>query len=105
MPEQSAAPRTLSAAFGGQLTTVDEQREIWLEALHQDAVWEGPMFEKPVSFVGRAAVGAFMEFLLRVVPRFSTQLVAAYPTPDPDTLIIESTGGGDTVFGGTYVQR
>ncbi len=105
MSSQGGAPRTLSAAFGGQLTTIDEQREIWLEALHEDAVWEGPMFERPVSFVGRAAVGAFMEFLLSVVPRFSTQLVAAYPTPDPDTLIIESTGGGDTVFGGIYVQR
>lgn len=92
MSEQRRTPRTLSSAFGGQLTSVDEQRAIWQEALHEHAVWEGPMFAKPVSFVGRAAVGAFMEFLLSVVPRFSTQLIAAYPTPDPDTLITMKDG-------------
>ena len=64
MSERTRTPRTLSSAFGGQLTTVDEQREIWQDALHEHAVWEGQMFEKPVSFIGRAAVGAFMEFLL-----------------------------------------
>ena len=64
MSERTRTPRTLSSAFGGQCTTVDEQREIWQDALHEHAVWEGPMFEKPVSFIGRTAVGAFMEFLL-----------------------------------------
>ena len=46
-----------------------------------------------------------MELLLNVVPRFSTTLVAAYPTSDPDTIIIESHGGGPTVDGGRYTQR
>lgn len=105
MTEATARTRSINDAFGGKLTTLEEQRLIWPDALHEDAIWEGPMFETPVSFVGRVAVGYFFEFLLSVVPRFSTQLVAAYPTPDPDTIIIESTGGGDTVFGGRYIQR
>ena len=46
-----------------------------------------------------------MEFLLSVVPRFSTKPVAVYPTADPDTTIVESSGGGDTVDGGRYTQR
>ena len=102
---QTGRKRSINDAFGGKVTTVEEQRLIWPDALHEDAIWEGPMFEKPVSFVGRVAVGHFFEFLLSVVPRFSTQLHAAYPTPDPETVIIESTGGGDTVFGGRYTQR
>jgi len=97
--------RGLNAAFGGVRTTLDEQREIWLEALHEDAIWEGPTFETPIYMVGREAVGHFMELLLEVVPEFSTQLIAAYPTDDPNTVIIESTGGGDTVHGGKYEQR
>jgi ketosteroid isomerase-like protein len=98
-------PRGIGAAFGGVKTTLAEQREIWLEALHEDAIWEGPTFETPVYVVGREATGCFMEFLLEVVPRFSTRLIAAYPTGEPDTVIIESTGGGDTIFGGKYEQR
>jgi len=98
-------PRGIGAAFGGVKTTLAEQREIWLEALHEDAIWEGPTFETPVYVVGREATSRFMEFLLEVVPRFSTQLIAAYPTSEPDTVIIESTGGGDTIFGGKYEQR
>jgi hypothetical protein len=39
------------------------------------------------------------------VPRFSTTVVGAYPTGDPDTVIIESFGGGPTKDGGTYTQR
>jgi ketosteroid isomerase-like protein len=105
MSAATKAPRTLGAAFGGVQTTLAEQREIWLEALHEDAIWEGPMFEKPLSIVGRTACGYFMELLLSVVPKFSTQLVAAYPTADPNTVIIESTGGGDTIYGGKYEQR
>jgi ketosteroid isomerase-like protein len=97
--------RGLEAAFGGRRTTREEQREIWLEALHEDAIWEGPTFETPIYMVGREAVGHFMELLLEVVPEFSTQLIAAYPTSEPDTVIIESTGGGDTVNGGKYEQR
>ena len=97
--------KTLGDAFGGQVTTLEEQRAIWLEALHEDAVWEGPMFETPVRFVGRAAVGRFMELLLSVVPRFSTTVVGAFPTAAPDTVIIESHGGGPTVEGGLYSQR
>jgi hypothetical protein len=46
-----------------------------------------------------------MEFLLSVVPRFSTKPVAVYPTSDPDTIILEASGGGDTVDGGRYTQR
>jgi ketosteroid isomerase-like protein len=99
------ARRGLDAAFGGVRTTLEEQRAIWLEALHEDAIWEGPTFETPIYMVGRAAAGAFMEYLLEVVPAFSTRLVAAYPTTEPDTVIIESTGGGETVFGGVYEQR
>ena len=99
------AKKTLSDAFGGQLTTLAEQRAIWPEALHEDAIWEGPMFERPVQFIGREATGRFFELLLSVVPRFSTRLVGHYPTSDPNTFIIESTGGGDTVNGGRYTQR
>lgn len=97
--------RTIGDAFGGQVTTLEEQRAIWAEALHEDAIWEGPMFERPVQVIGREATGHFMELLLSVVPRFSTKLVAAYPTSDPNTVIIESQGGGDTVDGGRYTQR
>ena len=52
--------------------------------------------------IGREATGRFMELLLGVVPRFSTTLVAAYPTADPNTVIIESHGGGPTIDGGRY---
>jgi len=97
--------RGLNAAFGGVRTTLEEQRAIWPEALHEDAIWEGPTFETPIYMVGRLAVSRFMEYLLEVVPEFSTQLVAAYPTSEPDTVIIESTGGGPTIFGGRYEQR
>lgn len=97
--------KTLTDAFGGQLTTLEEQRAIWAEALHEDAIWEGPMFETPVVMIGREATGKFMELLLSVVPRFSTTLVGAYPTSDPDTIVIESHGGGPTAQGGAYTQR
>ena len=96
--------RGLDAAFGGVATSVEEQREIWLEALHEDAIWEGPTFETPIYMIGREAVGRFMELLLGVVPRFSTRLIAD-PTEEPDTVIIESVGGGDTIHGGRYEQR
>ncbi|RYF92205.1 MAG: hypothetical protein EON95_13205 [Caulobacteraceae bacterium] len=97
--------KTLNDAFGGEVTTLEAQRAIWQEALHEDAVWEGPMFETPVQFIGREAVGRFMELLLSVVPRFSTTVVGAFPTAEPDTIIIESHGGGPTVDGGVYTQR
>lgn len=97
--------KTIGDAFGGQLTTLEEQRAIWPEAIHPDAIWEGPMFEKPVSFIGFEAVSHFFELLLSVVPRFSTTLVGAYPTDDPNTNIIESFGGGPTKNGGEYTQR
>ncbi len=97
--------KTINDAFGGQLTTLEEQRQIWLDALHDDAIWEGPTFERPICVIGREATGRFMELLLSVVPRFSTKLVAAYPTSDPNTTIIESQGGGPTVDGGRYTQR
>jgi ketosteroid isomerase-like protein len=102
---ESPSRRGLDAAFGGKPTTLEEQRAIWLEALHEDAIWEGPTFETPIYMVGRAAVGRFMEYLLEVVPAFSTQLIAAYPTAEPDTVIIESTGGGPTIYDGRYEQR
>jgi ketosteroid isomerase-like protein len=97
--------KTLNDAFGGQVTTLQEQRAIWLDALHEDAIWEGPTFAQPVQFIGREATGRFMELLLSVVPRFSTTVVAAHPTADANTVIIESYGGGPTVFGGLYSQR
>ena len=99
------AKKTIGDAFGGQLTTLEEQRQIWAEALHEDAIWEGPTFEKPIQVIGREATGKFMELLLSTVPRFSTTLVQAYPTSDPDTIIIESFGGGPTNRGGAYTQR
>lgn len=102
---EAAKRRGLEAAFGGVRTTLEQQRAIWLEALHEDAIWEGPTFDTPVYMVGREAVGRFMEFLLETVPEFSTQLVAAYPTADPETVIFESTGGGESVLGGRYTQR
>jgi ketosteroid isomerase-like protein len=97
--------KTINDAFGGQLTTLEEQRAIWAEALHEDAIWEGPTFEKPIQVIGREATGRFMELLLSVVPRFSTTLVGHYPTNDPNTFIIESHGGGPTKDGGRYTQR
>jgi ketosteroid isomerase-like protein len=97
--------RTIADAFGGQLTTLAEQRAIWADALHEDAIWEGPTFETPVQLIGREAVGRFFELLLSVVPRFSTTTVAAWPTGDPDMVIIEAHGGGPTVEGGVYAQR
>jgi ketosteroid isomerase-like protein len=99
------ARKTINDAFGGQVTTLEEQRAIWAEALHEDAIWEGPTFETPIQVVGREATSRFMELLLSVVPRFSTTLVAAYPTSDPDTMIIEAHGGGATKDGGAYTQR
>ncbi|MES2033792.1 MAG: nuclear transport factor 2 family protein [Pseudomonadota bacterium] len=96
--------KTINDAFGGQLTTLEEQRAIWPDAVHEDAIWEGPMFETPVVFIGREAVGKFFELLLSVVPRFSTELAGAYPTADPDTVIVESHGGGPTAEG-VYTQR
>ena len=97
--------KTINDAFGGQLTTLEEQRRIWADALHEDAIWEGPMFERPIVVIGREATSRFFELLLSVVPRFSTQVVGFYPTSDKDTIIIESTGGGPTVDGGRYTQR
>lgn len=97
--------RGLEAAFGGVRTTLAEQREIWLEALHEDAIWEGPTFHTPIYMIGREAVSRFMELLLEVVPEFSTRLIAAYPTDEAETVIIESVGGGPTIHGGRYRQR
>ena len=97
--------KTIGDAFGGKLTTLEEQRAIWAEALHPDAIWEGPMFEKPVQFIGREATGRFFELLLSVVPKFSTKVVGHYPTSDANTMIIESHGGGPTKDGGEYTQR
>jgi ketosteroid isomerase-like protein len=99
------AKKTINDAFGGQLTTLEEQRAIWLEALHEDVIWEGPMFETPVVVIGREATSRFFELLLSVVPRFSVTVAGAYPTSDPDTVIVESTGGGPTKDGGRYTQR
>ena len=98
-------PKSINDAFGGKLTTLEEQRAIWAEALHEDAIWEGPTFERPIQVIGREATGRFFELLLSVVPKFSTTLVGAYPTSDPDTVIIESFGGGPTRDGGHYSQR
>ena len=100
-----AARKTINDAFGGQLTTLEQQREIWLDALHEDAIWEGPTCERPICVIGREATGRVMERLLGVVPRFSTTLVSSDPTSDPNTTIIESHGGGPTVGGGRYTQR
>lgn len=97
--------KTINDAFGGQLTTLEEQRRIWADALHEDVIWEGPMFEKPVVVIGREATSYFFEFLLATVPRFSVQVVGVYPTSETDTVIVESTGGGPTYDGGLYTQR
>jgi ketosteroid isomerase-like protein len=98
-------PKTLGDAFGGQLTTLEEQRAVWADALHDDAIWEGPMFETPVVFIGREATSRFMEYLLSVVPRFSTTPVQVIQTTDPNTIVLESHGGGPTAAGGRYTQR
>ena len=102
----TAKKKTIGDAFGGQVMTIEEQRAIWKDALHPDAIWEGPMFETPVQFIGAEACGHFFELLLSVVPRFSTAVVGMYPTSEPDTFIIESHGGGPTADGRTtYTQR
>ena len=36
------ARKNLGDAFGGKITTLEEQRAIWRDALHEDAIWEGP---------------------------------------------------------------
>jgi ketosteroid isomerase-like protein len=101
-----AKKKTIGDAFGGHLTTIEEQRAIWKEAIHPDAIWEGPMFETPVQFIGAEACGHFFELLLSVVPRFTTAPAGMYPTSEPDTFIIESHGGGPTKDGSTtYTQR
>ncbi len=97
--------RTIDDAFGGKATTLEEKRAIWAESVHPDAIWEGPMFEQPVSFVGFQATTRFFEFLLSTVEEFSVEAVGTYPTSDPDTVIVESHGGGPTVTGGRYTQR
>ena len=97
--------KTIGHAFGGVATSLEEQRAIWAEALHPDAIWEGPTFERPIQMIGRQATSRFFELLLSVVPEFSTTVVGAYPTQDPETVIIESHGGGPTVSGGRYTQR
>lgn len=99
------ARKTINDAFGGQVTTLEEQRAIWADALHEDAIWEGPTFERPIQVIGREATSRFFELLLSVVPRFSTTVVGSYPTSDPATVIIESFGGGPTRDGGRYTQR
>ena len=102
----TAKKKTIGDAFGGQLTTIEEQRAIWKDALHPDAIWEGPMFETPVQFFGAEACGHFFVLLLSVVPRFSTAVVGMYPTAEADTFIIESHGGGPTADERTtYTQR
>jgi ketosteroid isomerase-like protein len=98
-------PKRVFDAFSGRRTTKEEQRAIWKDGLHEDAVWEGPMFETPVVIIGHEAVSRFFEFLLSVVPEFSTAADGIYPTADPDTLIYESHGGGPTADGGLYTQR
>ena len=56
--------------------------------------------------IGRRACGYFMELLLEVVPQvLDAARSRAYPTTEPDTVIIESTGGGATIYGGKYEQR
>jgi ketosteroid isomerase-like protein len=97
--------KTIGDAFGGKATTLEEQRAIWAEALHEDAIWEGPTFERPIQVIGREATSRFFELLLSVVPCFSTKVVGAFPTSDPETYIIESHGGGPTRDGGAYTQR
>ena len=59
-------------------TTLEEQRALWPHAIHEDAIWEGPMFETPVG---------------------------VYPTKDADTVIVETHGGGPTIHVGQYTQR
>ncbi len=70
--------KTITDAFGGVETTLEEQRAIWPDAIHEDAIWEGPMFDTPVCFIGREATSRFFELLRRVVPRFSTTVVGGW---------------------------
>jgi hypothetical protein len=58
--------KNLGDAFGGKITTMEEQRAIWLDAVHEEPIWEGPTFEMPVALIGCAAVSCFMKFLLSV---------------------------------------
>ena len=58
-----------------------------------------------IRVIGREATSRFFELLLFVVPRFSTAVDGFFPTSDPNTIIIESHGGGPTVDGGRYTQR
>lgn len=72
--------RGLEAAFGGIATTLHEQRAIWLDALHEDAIWERPTFQTPIYMVGRTAVSRF---------RIMAEHKVSWPmsqTPDPARL-------------------
>ena len=58
------ARKNLGDAFGGKITTREKQRAIWLDALHEDAIWEGPTFELPVLRGGRAFLETMLGSLL-----------------------------------------
>ncbi|MEH6759450.1 MAG: PhzA/PhzB family protein [Parasphingorhabdus sp.] len=93
-------------AFGGKkLPSYERGREIWKATVHPFAVWEGPTFEKPVRFVGYEANAAFNEFLLSVVPGYNMKATKVHLTPDPSSIIVEISGFGHTVDGGTYTQQ
>ena len=51
------ARRGLDAAFGGIRTTLEEQRAIWLEALHEDRVVALVHLDRDVLEVERPADG------------------------------------------------
>ena len=99
------AKKTIGDAFGGQFTTLEEQRAHLARRaprgrdLGRPDLRDADLRDRPRSD------RRFMELLLSVVPRFSTAVVGFYPTSDPETIIIESHGGGPTVAGGRYTQR
>jgi len=93
-------------AFGGKkLPSYERGREIWEATIHRDAIWDGPTFEKPVYFVGYEANAAFNEFLLSVVPGYDMRATRVHKVANPSELILEITGFGHTVDGGTYEQQ
>jgi len=101
---QVTQQRGLNAAFGGVRTTLAEQREICSKPCTR--MQSGRSDIRNADLRRRSPrVRKVHGVAARSVPLFSTQLIAAYPTTDRIPVIIESTGGGETIFGGVYEQR
>ncbi|WP_439815361.1 nuclear transport factor 2 family protein [Zavarzinia sp. CC-PAN008] len=95
----------LGEAFGGKPISAERKQAIWQEVLHENAVWEAPFCESRVYIEGRDAVGHFFDWLLEMVPSFTSTTTALHWTEDPELIVVEVSGGGPVKHGGVYDQR